>query len=533
MDSLATNLLPSLDWLLLATCQTSLLIGLVVVIHRALGRRLGVRGRYCLWLVVVARMAMPWAPHSGMSVHNLLPLSPLAGVLTPATPRASEASPISISARVSAAAASDKVSQSVSASRSVKATVVVLVSTLWLAGVCLLAGCIVARRLRLWRTLRSGRPVTDGWILDLLEDCKRLIGTDADVRVRAIDGLASPALFGFVHPQLLLPHDTTAWKDRNELRHIFLHELAHLKRHDILLGYIVSILHVLHWFNPVIALGLRRMRADIELACDTLAMSRLDPGETSAYGHTVIHQIERLLASPQRSVLCGLCGDRTQIKQRIAMISAFEKETHRRSPLAIVLVACLAWVGLTDGLARPLVEPPASAWDAYARRHFPTTYRDRHANIQRCCLRNTATGKYLVVKGETVTCDADEPGAAGLWEYRFDEATNTSGDVMYFYSVAARAYLTSDEQGRLAVGAREPDETTQWNVVPMPQGVWVISRHFKDGYLRVDEREQVAAVSFGRDTQSYWDIHCVWRVKTSDAPKSNPQWQREHVPGLD
>jgi beta-lactamase regulating signal transducer with metallopeptidase domain len=533
MDSLATNLLPFFDWLLRTTCQASLLIVLVVAIHGVLGRRLGVRGRYCLWLVVLLRMAMPWAPQSGVSVHNLLPWSPLEGVLTPVAPQGNKASPNSTSAQISAAEASGGASQSVSASWHQETTIVVLLSAVWLAGVCFLAGCIAAERLRLQRTIGSGRTVTDRRVLDLLEDCKRLIGTDADVRVVTIDGLASPALFGFVRPRLLLPHETPAREDQDELRHIFLHELAHLKRHDILIGHLASVLHVLHWFNPVIALGLRRMRTDVELACDALAMSRLHPGETSAYGQTVIHQIERLLASPQQSVLLGLCGDRTQIKRRIAMISVFEKETDRRSLLAALLVACLACVGLTNGLAGSIVAPPASAWDAYARRHFRTTHQDQHANIQRCCLRNMESGKYLVVDGETVACDADEPGEAGLWELRFDEASNTPQGIMYFYSVAARRYLTSDDRGRLAINAQEPDETTRWAAVPRPEGVWVISHHFKDGYLRPDEQGQVDAVNFGRDERSYWDVHSVWRVKTSDDPKSNPQWQREHIPGLD
>ncbi|MEN6336466.1 MAG: M56 family metallopeptidase [Phycisphaerales bacterium] len=532
MDSLATSLLPFCVWLLRTTCQASLLIGLVVAIHKTLGRRLGARGRCCLWLVVLARMAMPWAPQSGMSVHNLLPLSPLEEVLASEPPQANETSRVSASARDPEVEASGEASQFGPTSWRLRTTSVVLASAVWLAGTCLLAGSIATGAIRVRRALRSARPITDDWVLDLLDDCKRLIGTNADVRAVAMDGLASPALCGLRRPRLLLPEAVLVQKDRNELRHIMLHELAHLKRHDILLGHVAGVLHVLHWFNPVIAWGLRRMRADIELACDAMAMSRLDPAEVPAYGRTVIHQIERLLASPQRSILPGLCGDRTQVKRRIAMISAFEQNASGRSLLGMVVIAGVVAAGLTNGIAGPLVEPPASAWDAYARQDFPTTHQDRHANILRCCLRNMATGKYLVVKGGTVACDADEPGEAGLWECRFDEVTNTAGDVMYFYSVAARAYLASDEQGRLTVTAREPCETTRWGVVPIPQGVWLVSHNCKDGYLRANEQGQPAAVNFGRDPRGCWDVHSVWRVKTSDDPRANPQWQREHIPGL-
>jgi len=478
-------------------------------------------------------MAMPWAPQSGVSVGNLLPHSPLEEMLSSVavsapTPARNPAPP-----QTSGRIAPHDAPQAGSTSWHGETAIVVGLSTIWLAGVCLLTGVIVAERLRLRRAVRRGRPVTDGPVVSLLEECKRMIGTNADVRVVAIDGLASPALFGFVRPRLLLPHDPLDLLDKGELRHIFLHELAHLKRCDIFVAHIVSVLHVLHWFNPVIALGLRRMRTDVELACDTMAMSRLNPGEASAYGRTVLHQVERAIASPQYSVLPGLCGDRNQIKRRIATICAFRKETRRWSPLAVLLVTCLVCVGLTNGRVGPLPEPPACAWDAYARRPFRTAYQNRHANILRCCLRNVATGKYLTAEGQTVLCGADEPGEAGLWEFRFDESTNTANDVMYFYSVAAHGYLTSDAQGHLGISQGEPDGTTQWGVVPLPAGVWVVSHHYGNGYLRLDERGQVAAENFGRDERGYWDVHSVWRVKTSDDPKSNPQWQREHIPGLD
>ncbi|MHC4568002.1 MAG: M56 family metallopeptidase [Planctomycetota bacterium] len=73
MDALAIHASTFLDWLLRTTGQASLLICLVLLAQRLLRRQLGVRARYLLWLVVVARMALPWAPQSGLSVYNLVP----------------------------------------------------------------------------------------------------------------------------------------------------------------------------------------------------------------------------------------------------------------------------------------------------------------------------------------------------------------------------------------------------------------------------------------------------------------------------
>lgn len=76
MDLLVTFLRPFLAQLLHTTMQAGLLICLILLTQRVLGHRLGVRVRYCLWLVLLVRLAMPWAPQSRLSVHNLLPLRP-------------------------------------------------------------------------------------------------------------------------------------------------------------------------------------------------------------------------------------------------------------------------------------------------------------------------------------------------------------------------------------------------------------------------------------------------------------------------
>ncbi len=61
--------LPSL---LKASWQAAVLILLVLAVQWAFGRRLSPRWRYGLWLLVVARLALPWTIPSSVSVFNLL-----------------------------------------------------------------------------------------------------------------------------------------------------------------------------------------------------------------------------------------------------------------------------------------------------------------------------------------------------------------------------------------------------------------------------------------------------------------------------
>ncbi|MBN2132797.1 MAG: M56 family metallopeptidase [Sedimentisphaerales bacterium] len=559
--ALAMPLGPFFAWLLSTTCQASVLVLLILLIRMVAGRWLGVRGRYCLWLILVVRMAMPWAPASGLSLYNLLPLSTLLG-------REARVTPVDHAARavlppraggqrdagVLPVAATTPADPLESPRRSARVSATWAIPFVWLAGVCGLAGWIVVNGIRLCRIVRRGRIVQDRWVLNVLEECKDLMGVGTALDVVVTDKVGCPALCGLLRPRMLMPKGLLAERDRNEIRHIFLHELAHMKRYDLLTGHIVSLLHVLHWFNPVIALGFRQMRLDRELACDGLALSTLHRDETRAYGHTIVRHMERLLTSRRRTLVPALCGDRNQIKQRIAMIASFQRAAYRRSRFALVLLAVLALIGLTNGravdrLADSTPSPPATVagetvviaeaegaeetQSTLVQEVRSTLHHDKHGNIIRIHIRHKESGKYLVTDGTRITCNADEPGEAGLWEARFDDDLGFPQFIVFFYSVAAGGYLTSDERGNLAIRRTGPDDATRWTVATWTKGTHIKPYPHEDLCLNRHSDKFVAVVRGGDGPPIRWEIDQVWRIKVSDKPTSNAEWRRKNVPGPD
>ena len=168
--------------------------------------------------------------------------------------------------------------------------------------------------------------------------------------------VGSPTLFGFVRPRLLLPAGITKSFSLEELRHVFLHDLSHIKRHDILIGWLMTLLQVLHWFNPLVWIASHRMRVDRELACDALALSHTSQGEQQRYGETIIKLLENFGKSAWAPSLAGAIENKNQMKERIRMIAKFRK-TNRGSGLVIVLFAALGLATLTD--AQPETTPLA------------------------------------------------------------------------------------------------------------------------------------------------------------------------------
>jgi hypothetical protein len=183
--------------------------------------------------------------------------------------------------------------------------------------------------------------------MNLLEDCKQAMGVRVPVTLVETAGVGSPALYGFVRPRLLLPAGLTRSFSLEELRYVFLHELGHIKRRDIPIGWLITALQILHWFNPLVWLAFHRMRVDRELACDALALSHVREEENRRYGQTILKLLEHFGRSAWAPSLAGTVENRNQIKERIRMIAKFKK-SNRGPVLAAALFAGLGLTTLTD-----------------------------------------------------------------------------------------------------------------------------------------------------------------------------------------
>jgi Tol biopolymer transport system component len=229
----------------------------------------------------------------------------------------------------------------------------------WLAGAVALGGYVLARNIWLWRAVKKERAVTDQAILDLLEDCKMQMRVQTIVGVVVTDRIKSPALFGFVRPRILLPQGLIETLGLDDLHYVFLHELAHLKRRDIYVAWLICLLQVLHWFNPLIWFAFRRMRTDQEMAADALALSAAGTGESRRYGQTIVSLLERFSRPQYLPSLAGILENPSHIERRIQMIAKF-KGTTCRPLLAMVVLAVLGLITLTEAQNKSQGGKPAS-----------------------------------------------------------------------------------------------------------------------------------------------------------------------------
>jgi bla regulator protein BlaR1 len=183
--------------------------------------------------------------------------------------------------------------------------------------------------------------------LELLEHCKREVNIRQQLVLLETPLISSPSLYGLLHPKLLLPEGMTGTFTAPELRYIFLHELAHMKRRDMAVHWLMTVLQGLHWFNPIIWAAFSRMRADRELACDALALSCAKEEENRPYGETIIKLLEGLAQPVSLPGLIGILETRNQMRRRMSAIAHFRRDK-RWSPLVCLILIGLGLTTLTD-----------------------------------------------------------------------------------------------------------------------------------------------------------------------------------------
>jgi beta-lactamase regulating signal transducer with metallopeptidase domain len=366
MQALCDHAARFLLWMSQSTLQAGLLVCLILVVRALAGKRLPSRWHYALWLLVCIRVLAPWAPESQFSLHQVLPdlasappaqavlyhpESPIGQSMPDAVPLGPVPSSTGLEPRDALA-----MPPSVPASPDYPVHKLLFWSlgALWLLGVLLLAGRIVYDHQRLWRIVRQERMLTEKPVLDLIEDCRERLGVTTMVCVVASNAVQSPALFGFIRPRLLLPAGLIRSFSRRQLRHVFLHELAHLRRHDIAVNWIVAMCQILHWFNPLVWLGFHLMRADRELACDQVALLNLEPAQSRYYGLTIIRLLEHHAHDRKLAALASISQDPSQLKKRIRTIAQFKYYAEKMQIGPILIMALLAIIGLTNAQAIPI-----------------------------------------------------------------------------------------------------------------------------------------------------------------------------------
>ncbi|WP_261302380.1 M56 family metallopeptidase [Paenibacillus andongensis] len=326
---LVEHLIDLFDWVWSVSTMASVLVVLIIVMQHVLRHRLKPRWHYLMWLLVIARLILPWGPESEFSIYNWIGYSDA----------------VHSAVQVNQEEILTRAIVSETAAHSVYRNLVMI----WMVGVCVLGIYTIMINRKFARKMKNETvAITDGRILELFNQCKKMMSVHKPIALVESCNLATPTLFGFVKPQLIMPKTILYSLNDDQLQHVFLHELAHCKRNDIGVNWFMHTLLIIHWFNPVLWYAYRQMREDQEIASDALALSCLSPDKSQEYGYTLIKLLENFSQPVQAIGNVNLTGSKIQLQRRIKMIKQFKTNSYRWSFLGIATIVFLSGCALTN-----------------------------------------------------------------------------------------------------------------------------------------------------------------------------------------
>ena len=192
---------------------------------------------------------------------------------------------------------------------------------LWLGALVVQAGRLVLAHRHLRGVVARAVPWTDGEIAEL----STRLGLKRAPQVRISEDIDSPQAFGLWAPVVLLPAEAMTVLSEDELTMTLCHELMHIRRRDLLLGWVPACAERLFFFHPLARLSAREYIAARESACDAAAVRALGV-EAGDYGRMLV----RLGIGNVRPALSvgGSPFSTSSLKRRLEML-----ETRRLSNL--------------------------------------------------------------------------------------------------------------------------------------------------------------------------------------------------------
>ncbi len=334
MASIVDGLVSLGTWTLRNSLEAGVLILLVAALGLLWRHRISPAFRSVLWIAVGIRLLLPVAPPSSLSIFNLLPDSPTAMATAPQSP---ERLPVD-----AIGAASSVPEPFLTEGRENRSPGGRWLAVLWLLGFAGILGVAFSRQIRARRWVGGLPEVGDARLHASLRWCALRAGIPSRLVLVECPQVTTAAVFGdFRATHVVVPVGFGTHYSEAEARGIFLHELAHVRRRDLLWNWMTLLVQALHWFNPLVWWAGRQFRAERELICDRLALGHLPEQSHRDYGQALLKSLEFARRGPApMASFAPFLSRNAELKHRLTMTR--NSQSIQAHPLLHAVAALLA-----------------------------------------------------------------------------------------------------------------------------------------------------------------------------------------------
>ena len=359
---MVSNILSGFEFTNTSVSMLMLLVKATLILVVALGitfsmQRASAGARHLVWLVTLATLLLvpaltAWAP---IPLRILPPEKKVA-----AAPQSySEAAPVTgkidkrtklndVSAPTNAPTAPASLENQIASSPVLSG--LSLVVLIWAVVVVAIGASLGYAAMLVKRIVNRARPLTsEDWLNPLYEVSDRLALEEPPRLLRSEDA-KMPFACGVFTPTIVLPAECDTWSlDRR--RAVLLHELAHVRRHDLVGHTLGRLACAFYWFHPLVWTAAKQLRSESERACDDLALA--SGARATDYAEHLLDIVTSVRRDATPSVALAMAR-RKEFEGR--MLAILDPDLRHSSPSrrqSAALIGSLALIAIVVGAAAP------------------------------------------------------------------------------------------------------------------------------------------------------------------------------------
>lgn len=167
-------------------------------------------------------------------------------------------------------------------------------------------------------------------------------GITRAIRLRVVEGIASPLAAGIWRPLVLVPASLVSGMPPDLLAALLAHELGHVRRHDYLFNLLQNVIESLLFFHPAVWWISRGVRLEREHIADDFAARQLGEPRRLALA---LSELERLQFSTHHLAVAANGGDLMSRIKRLLRPAPQALNWKAAVPLLALAGACLGIYG--------------------------------------------------------------------------------------------------------------------------------------------------------------------------------------------
>lgn len=340
---------------ILSSLIGSIIILIILTINRIFRYKLNPTFRYYIWLILIIKLIFPFGPENSLKFSEIYQIVYIENYTNETSLKVQENSKKQSqntnlddlkSINSFQNSNDNKFTHKIYIPFKNKLHIEKIFFFLWILGVIFLNCMFISAHKKLKQIVKNSvENVTDNH-KEILYNCINIMHMKTKVKVLYSSKISSPCLCGLIKPKILIPITLVNNINEEDFKYILMHELTHLKRKDVLINWIIILLAIVYWFNPIVVYGLKKIRKDCEFSCDNNVMSYLNEDENIQYGNVLIKVLELCRCNNRVIGTTSMVRDNLEIKRRIIMISKYKKINFKGILLGTIIVVIIGLVAV-------------------------------------------------------------------------------------------------------------------------------------------------------------------------------------------